>query len=75
MYEDNILACKKTINFYDEMISKWSEERYKAWLRGDDSRMAYCYNMIYMYENERQKIIHAMERLMQAGTNTIEGRL
>ena len=49
MYKGNVSAYKRTINFYDEMISKWSDERYKAWLKGDECRMAYCYNMIYMY--------------------------
>lgn len=58
MYKDNVSAYKRTINFYDEMISKWSDERYKAWLKGDEYRMAYCYNMIYMYETERQKLVH-----------------
>lgn len=58
MYKDNVSAYKRTINFYDEMISKWSDERYKAWLKGDENRMAYCYNMIYMYETERQELVH-----------------
>lgn len=58
MYKGNVSAYKRTINFYDEMISKWSNERYKAWLKGDECRMAYCYNMIYMYETERQELMH-----------------